>query len=197
MPEPDKNKIKAFDCSAALHSWLQEHHANETELWVKIYKKGTGIPSVTWNDVVTTSLCWGWIDGIKKSLDSEAYLQRITPRKPGSNWSKINTEHVARLIAEGRMQAPGMVHVEAAKADGRWESAYAPASQMQVPEDFIIAVKAQPLVEEFYKTLPKSSRYAIAYGLCNAKRSETRQRRFDKFMTMLLNKEKPGFGFKS
>ena len=185
-----------FESPGDLSKWLQANHTNESELWVKIFKKGSGVPSVTWNEVVIETLCWGWIDGVKKSLDDKAYLQRITPRKIRSNWSKKNTEHVERLIIAGRMEEPGLVHVRAAKADGRWENAYAPASEMQVPADFIAALENQPKAKQFYGTLSKSNRYAIAYGLETAKKAETRQRRFTKFMDMLVREERPDFGFK-
>ncbi|GAB5452928.1 MAG: YdeI/OmpD-associated family protein [Halioglobus sp.] len=196
MLKPDKARIVAFKAPKDLSKWLKANHAGETELWVKIFKKGSGVPSVTWSEVVIEVLCWGWIDGVKKSLDEHSYLQRITPRKARSNWSQKNTEHVERLIAEGRMQAPGLAHVDAAKADGRWENAYAPASQMKVPADFLTALEKKPKVKQFYETLNKSNRYAIAYGLESAKRPETRQRRFEKFMDMLIREEKPDFGFK-
>ena len=192
----DPAKIMTFGSSKYLSRWLQANHASESELWVKIFKKGTGIPSVSWEDVVIETLCWGWIDGVKKSIDDQAYLQRITPRKARSSWSKKNTEHVERLIKDGRMQEPGLVHVRAAKADGRWEKAYAPASEMKVPKDFLAALERKPKAKVFFETLNKSSRYAIAYGLATAKKPETRQRRFEKFMDMLLREEKPGFGFK-
>lgn len=196
MPTPDANKILPFATPQALNDWLKSKHDSETELWVKIFKKSTKIESVTWNDVVIESLCWGWIDGIKKSLDDKAYLQRITPRKTTSNWSRINTKHVERLITEDRMQESGMVHVRAAKTDGRWENAYAPASEMKVPEDFLVALDKEPKSKQFYDTLNKSSRYAIAYGLDSAKKPETRQRRFQKFLEMLASEVQPGFGFK-
>jgi uncharacterized protein YdeI (YjbR/CyaY-like superfamily) len=138
MPEPDLAKVMTFASPQDLGLWLKVNHASETELWVKIFKKKTEIPSVTWNDVVIEALCWGWIDGIKKSVDDQAYLQRITPRKARSNWSKRNTEHVQRLIKAGRMTEAGLVHVRAAKADGRWESAYT-VSEMTVPADFLAA----------------------------------------------------------
>lgn len=196
MPEPDPTKIIAFALSEDLCKWLEANHANESELWIKIFKKHTKVPSVTWNDVVIETLCWGWIDGVKKSLGDEAYLQRITPRKARSNWSKRNREHVERLVSEGRMRESGLVHVRAAKADGRWEKAYAPASEMEVPADFLAALESRSEEKQFFETLNKSSRYAISYGLTTAKKTETRQRRFDKFMDMLSRKEKPGFGFK-
>lgn len=190
MPEPDPLKIMAFATPKDLDVWLKLHHATERELWVKIFKKHTGIQSVNWNDVVKEILCWGWIDGVKKSIDEQAYLQRITPRKAQSNWSKRNTEHVERLISEGRMQESGLVHVRAAKADGRWEKAYV-VSEMEVPADFLAELETQPKVKQFFETLNKSSRYVIAYGLTSAKKSETRQRRFTKYMTMLRHEEKP------
>jgi len=190
MPEPDPLRIMTFITPKDLGQWLKVNHASESELWVKIYKKNTGIESVTWNDVVIESLCWGWIDGIKKSIDDQAYLQRITPRKTRSNWSKRNTEHAERLINEGRMMESGLVHIRAAKADGRWENAYV-VSEMEVPAGFLAALESEPNVKAFYETLNKSSRYAIAYGLISAKKPETRLRRFEKFMNMLVQEEKP------
>jgi uncharacterized protein YdeI (YjbR/CyaY-like superfamily) len=190
MPEPDPLKIMTFVTPKDLGQWLKENHASESELWVKIYKKNTGVKSVTWNDVVIEALCWGWIDGVKKSIDDQAYLQRITPRKTRSNWSKRNTEHAERLISESRMMESGLVHIRAAKADGRWENAYV-VSEMEVPADFLAALEGKPNAKEFFATLNKSSRYVIAYGLISAKKPETRLRRFAKFMNMLVHKEKP------
>ena len=190
MPEPDPLRIMTFATPKDLGEWLKMNQAIEIELWVKIFKKNTGIKSVTWNDVVIEILCWGWIDSVKKSIDDQAYLQRITPRTTRSNWSKRNTEHVERLISEDRMKEPGLLHVRAAKADGRWENAYV-VSEMEVPEDFLAAVECQPKVKEFFETLNKSSRYVIAYGLISAKKTETRQRRFTKYMRMLVHEEKP------
>jgi uncharacterized protein YdeI (YjbR/CyaY-like superfamily) len=190
MLEPDEKKLMTFKSPKDLSKWLQANHTTERELWVKIFKKGSGIPSVIWNEVVIETLCWGWIDGIKKSLDDQAYLQRITPRKIRSNWSKKNTEHVERLIVEGRMEEPGLVHVRAAKADGRWKNAYA-VSEMKVPADFLAALENRPKVKQFYETLTKSNRHAIAYGLESAKKPETRKRRFQKFMDTLIREEKP------
>jgi len=190
MPQPDPDKITTFTSSKDLGQWLEVNHAIESELWVKIFKKKTKIPSVTWDDVVIESLCWGWIDGIKKSIDEQAYLQRITPRKPQSNWSKRNREHVECLINEGKMMESGLVHVHTAKADGRWENAYR-VSEMTVPEDFITALESNANAKQFFETLTKSSRFVIAYGLTSAKKPETRQRRFEKYMAMLVLEEKP------
>ena len=196
MPNPDPKRMMVFATPKALGRWLKANHASASELWVKIYKKGSGVPSVSWEQLVIETLCWGWIDGVKKSLDEHTYVQRITPRKPRSSWSKKNTEHVERLIAEGRLQEPGLVHVRAAKADGRWKAAYAPASEMKVPADFLAAVESNSKLKVFFETLGKSSQYVIAYGLSTAKKPETRQRRFEKFIDMMARKEKPDFGFK-
>jgi len=190
MPEQDQARIMTFASPEDLGRWLEKNHAGESELWVKIFKVGTGIESVTWNDVVIESLCWGWIDGIKKSLDTQAYIQRITPRKARSSWSKRNRAHAERLISEGRMKEPGLVHVRSAKEDGRWENAYT-ASEMTVPADFLAALESRPKAKQFFETLTKSSRYVIAYGLASAKKPETRRRRFEKFMDMLGLEEKP------
>jgi len=190
MPEADPLRTMTFETPKDLGEWLKENYETETELWIKIFKKNTGIQSVTWNDVVIEILCWGWIDGVKKSIDDQAYLQRITPRKAKSNWSKRNTEHVEHLISAGRMKGSGLVHVRAAKADGRWKNAYV-VSEMKVPEDFLAALENQPCVKQFFEKLNKSNRYVIAYGLASAKKPETRQRRFTKYMTMLVNEEKP------
>ena len=190
MPEPDPARIMTFATSQDLGRWLKVNHATESELWVKIFKKATNIPSVTWDDVVLESLCWGWIDGIKKSIDDQAYLQRITPRKARSIWSKRNKGHVERLIKEGRMTASGLVQVRAAQSDGRWDKAYA-ISEMNVPEDFLAALAREPNAKQFFETLTKASRYVIAYGLISAKKPETRQKRFEKFIGMLARKEKP------
>lgn len=190
MPVADPLRTLSFETPQDLGKWLKVNHATESELWVKIFKKNTGVLSVTWNDVVIESLCWGWIDGVKKSIDDQAYLQRITPRTARSNWSKRNTQHVEQLINKKRMQEAGLVHVRAAKEDGRWERAYV-VSDMKVPEDFLVALESQPTVKAFFETLNKSSQYVIAYGLTSAKKPETRERRFTKFMAMLAHEQKP------
>ena len=190
MLDPDEKNIMAFKAPEDLGEWLEANHNSEKELWVKVFKKGSGVASVDWNEVVIEVLCWGWIDSVRKSLGDLAYLQRITPRKKGSDWSKRNTEHIERLIAEGRVKAPGLVQVRAAKADGRWERAYA-IREMKVPADFLAALESDPKVKQFYETLSKSHRFVIAHGLESAKKPETRQRRFQNFMDILIREEKP------
>jgi len=190
MPEPDPEKIRTFTRPEELGQWLKIHHATENALWIKMFRTRSGIPSVTWDDVVIEALCWGWIDGIRKSIDTHAYLQRITPRKARSNWSKRNRAHAERLIKEGRMTESGLAHIRAAKADGRWENAYT-ASEIDVPDDFLCALESKPDAKHFFGTLTKSSRFVIAHGLTSAKKPETRQKRFEKFIDMLHRNEKP------
>ncbi|MEM8783817.1 MAG: YdeI/OmpD-associated family protein [Planctomycetota bacterium] len=196
MPDPDPTKTKSFATPAKLRQWLKTNHAKRDELWVHIHKVHTGTPSVTWNDIVLETLCYGWIDGVKKSLGDDAYLQRITPRKPRSAWSKRNRQHAERLIKENRMQPAGLAQVDAAKKDGRWKNAYGPASELKIPQDFLDAVAKHRKAQATLDACNKTNRYAIAYGLTTAKRPETVQRRADKFLAMLKRGEKPDFGFK-
>ena len=191
MPEPNKDRILAFEDASAFGDWLENNHASEPELWLKIFKKGSGRRSIDWNEAVIEALCWGWIDGVKKSYDDKAYLQRFTPRRARSNWSKRNREHVERLIEEGRMQEPGMKHVRAARADGRWEAAYAPSSEMTIPEDFLTALEKRPEARAFFDTLSRQHLFTIYHRLHTPKKPETRQRWFEKLLTMLEKGEKP------
>lgn len=186
----DEAKVQTFKTPSDFSNWLELHHKTETELWVKIYKKGSGLGSIDWNEAVIEALCWGWIDGIKKSLDDKAYLQRFTPRRAKSIWSKRNTEHVARLISEGRMQDAGLKQVMAAKADGRWQSAYSISSQSTIPDDFLNALESNLVAKKHFDTLSKSKKRIIAYGLTSAKKAQTRQRRFDGFLSRLENQDK-------
>lgn len=182
---PADISLKPFASTAEFYEWLRLNHNTETELWIKIYKKDSGIQSIDWNGAVKTALCWGWIDGIKKSIDNDCYMQRVTPRRAKSIWSKRNTEHVEALIEQGLMQPAGLAHVTAARADGRWQAAYSISDSKDIPEDFLAAVESNPVSKEFFASLSKSSRNIIAYGLTSAKKAETRQKRFDKFLAML------------
>ena len=121
---------QTFETPEQLQAWLRVNHTSQTELWVRIFKKATGQPSVTWDDCVVAALCWGWIDGQRKALDDTAFLQRLTPRRARSGWSQKNVEHAERLIAQGHMQATGLAQVEAARSDGRWATAYAGSATM-------------------------------------------------------------------
>ena len=185
MPEIDEKRIHSFRTAAEFNRWLEEHHAAEAELWLKIFKKSSNEKTITWNEAVVEALCWGWIDSVKMPLDDKAYLQRFTPRRKGSGWSKRNREHVEKLFSEGRMQESGLAHVQAAQADGRWENAYAPSSEMTVPDDFLAALEPLPKAKAFFGTLNRANLYAIAYRLQTAKTVETRQRRFAKLLSLL------------
>jgi len=190
MPDIDTNNMQSFSSPQEFCAWLEVHHDIAVELWVKIYKVNSGIASINWQESVVEALCWGWIDGVKKSWDDQAYVQRFTPRRAKSQWSQVNCQHVARLIKDGRMQEAGLLKVQAAKADGRWDNAYAPASQMKVPEDFLSALAKSPKALAFFNSLNKANHYAVAYQLTSAKKAETRNRRFDKLLLKMDNQEK-------
>ncbi|MDT7513625.1 YdeI/OmpD-associated family protein [Rhodoferax mekongensis] len=181
----------SFETPEQLHAWLRAHHASETELWVRIFKKGTGLPSVAWEDCVLAALTWGWIDGQRKSLDDTSFLQRMTPRRARSGWSQKNVQHAERLIAEGLMQAPGLAQVEAARADGRWDAAYAGSADMVIPEDFLAALQQDPAAQAFYATLKRQQLFTIYYRLNSAKRPETRQKRMAELLDKLARGERP------
>lgn len=174
-----------FPTPQDLWAWLDANHAGARELWVRIYKKETGVASVTWEDCVIASIAWGWIDGQKQSLDDQSYLQRLTPRRPGSNWSKKNCDHAERLMADGKMQPSGRVHVDAARSDGRWDTAYAGSSAMEIPADFLAALDEDPAARDFYATLNRANLFAIYHRLHTAKRPETRARRMEQILHSL------------
>ncbi|AKT41452.1 YdeI/OmpD-associated family protein [Chondromyces crocatus] len=171
------SETRSFETPLQLEAWLASHHATKQELWVRMFKKESGMPTVTWSDCVVAAIAWGWIDGQRKSLDDVSFLQRLTPRRAKSNWSKKNCEHAERLIAEGRMQPSGLAHVEAARQDGRWERAYAGSSEMVIPDDFLEALQKDPAASAFFATLDRRNLFAIYLRLQTAKRPETRQKR--------------------
>lgn len=168
---------QAFASREALSAWLRDNHATATELWVRMYKKGSQRASVTWDDCVVAALTWGWIDGQRRALDEESFVQRLTPRRSRSNWSKRNCELAERLIAEGAMAPAGLAQVEAARADGRWERAYAGSADMTFPDDFLLALSVSPGAEARFATLSRAERFAIYHGLQTAVRADTRARR--------------------
>lgn len=178
-----------FKSAKAFEAWLKKNHATSEGLWLKIAKRGSNEPSVTYPEAVEIALCWGWIDGQKKSLDDQHYLQRFTPRRARSVWSKINVEKVQGLIEAGRMQAPGQAQIEAAKADGRWARAYDGARTSTVPEDLQAALEAEPAAKTFFATINASNRYAILWRIQTAVRAETRARRIAQLVGMLARGE--------
>jgi uncharacterized protein YdeI (YjbR/CyaY-like superfamily) len=174
-----------FASPADWEAWLQENHAASDGVWVKIAKKGAGIDSVRYPEVLDTALCFGWIDGRREGLDDTYFLQRFTPRRSRSRWSRINRDKCERLIGEGRMRPAGLAEVETAKADGRWEAAYEGQKSIAVPDDLQRELDARPKAKAFFAGLGSQNRYAILYRLQDAKRPETRARRLAKFVAML------------
>jgi uncharacterized protein YdeI (YjbR/CyaY-like superfamily) len=154
-------------------------------VWLKLGKKGTGIPSVTYEEALDVALCYGWIDGQKKGFDDQYWLQKFTPRGPKSIWSKINTEKAEKLIASGEMKSAGLKAIEAAKQDGRWEAAYESQKNISVPEDFASALEENKKAKAFFATLKSANRYSILFRLKTAKKAETREKRIRQFVEML------------
>jgi uncharacterized protein YdeI (YjbR/CyaY-like superfamily) len=174
-----------FSSSAEWEAWLEDNHLVSAGVWVKIAKKDTGIESVRYPEVLESALCFGWIDARREALDERYFLQRFTPRRLRSKWSRINRETAERLMAEGRMRPAGLAEVERAKADGRWEAAYESAKNITVPDDLQRELDARPQAKAFFAELNSQNRYAILYRLHDAKKPETRARRLAKFVAML------------
>jgi len=185
---PDPKKIKHFRTEAAFENWLRRNHARETEVWLRIYKKGSGVASITSAQALDVVLCWGWIDGIRKALDERSFLQRYTPRRARSIWSQINREHVARLTAAGRMTPHGQRQVDAARADGRWDAAYAPirsATRDTIPDDLRAAIEASPLARKTFLTLGRQNLFALAFRTNHMKTPAGRARKIAALVAML------------
>lgn len=177
--------IIAFASGEDFAAWMETHHADTPGIWLRMYKKHAGKPSVAWAGAVEGALCYGWIDSVVNKLDDESYIQKFTPRRARSMWSKKNCQTAERLIAEGKMHPAGLAEVEKAKADGRWEAAYDSPKNMQVPQDFLDALEQYPEAKEFYASLNRTNTYAIAFKLSTAKKPETRARRFEQLLGML------------
>lgn len=174
-----------FASASALRAWLETNHATSPGIWLMIAKKGSGVESVTYDEVVDEGLCFGWIDGQKAKLNDTYYLQRFTRRTKRSPWSRINTARVARLVAATKMHPAGMREVEAAKADGRWEAAYAGQATVTVPEDLQTALDASPAAAALFAELDRTNRYAILYRIGAVKRPETRAKKIAGFVADL------------
>ncbi len=181
--------ILAFATPAEWEAWLAENVGEEGGIWMKLYKKGTNIPSITYAEALQVALCYGWIDATSKRFDETSWIQRFTPRRKRSVWSKVNVGYVERLIAEGKMKPTGLAEVERAKADGRWDAAYDSAKTATTPADFQAALDAVPAAAAFYLTLKQSNRYAMLYRLQTVKRQETRERKIKEFVEMLARGE--------
>jgi len=177
--------VREFKDAESFYRWLGQHHETAAEVWIKIHKSGSGKPSITAKEAIDVALCWGWIDGIRKGFDDVSFLQRYTPRGRKSIWSQINVENVERLIREGRMTAAGLREVEAAKADGRWDRAYASGSKLEIPPDLLAAIRAEPRALATYETLNATNRYAFAFRLHHIKTEAGRRKKIADFVAML------------
>jgi uncharacterized protein YdeI (YjbR/CyaY-like superfamily) len=181
--------VVQFEGPQAWATWLDEHHATSSGVWLRIAKKASGTASVTYDEALEVALCYGWIDGQKKSYDEESWLQKFTPRGAKSIWSKVNREKAEKLIARGAMKPAGLAAVEQAKQDGRWEAAYDSQSSASVPSDFQAALDQHEEARAFFATLNSRNRYAILFRIQTAKKAETRAKRIEQFIRMLTNHE--------
>lgn len=184
----DPDKVREFVDFQSFYDWLAEHHATADEIWIRIFKKGSGRPSITATQAIEAELCWGWVDGIRKGLDTESFLQRYTPRRPRSVWSRINRDHVDRLSAAGLMRPPGQIEVDRAKADGRWEAAYS-VSQSEPPPDLMAAIEADPEAAAFYRRLSSQNRFALTFRILALKTEAGRDKAVKRFTEMLRRGE--------
>lgn len=187
----DPAKVHEFKDERAFERWLARHHDRETEVWIKIHKVGSGLPSITPKQAIDVVLCWGWIDGVRKSFDEQSYLQRYTPRGKKSIWSQINVDNVARLVEAGRMTPHGLREVQAAQADGRWARAYASGQDLALPDEFLAAVRRSAKARKTLAGLSAQNRFAIAFRLHHLKTEAGRQRRIEAFVQMLERGEAP------
>ncbi len=180
----------AFATPAEWRIWLDANHATRSEVWPKLYRKTSGTPSITWEEAVIEALAFGWIDGVKRLGGPDHWLQRFTPRKPRSSWSQKNRAHAEKLIADGRMTPAGQARVDAAKAGGRCDTAYAGGKTAEVPADFLAALEGNPVAKATYEKLDARNRFALYYRLTTANRPETRAKRMAEFLTMLERGER-------
>jgi uncharacterized protein YdeI (YjbR/CyaY-like superfamily) len=182
--------MQIFRSSADFRQWLAQNHAGSSGIWLRFFKKSSKEKSLSYAEALDQALCYGWIDGQKKPLDAQSWLQRFTPRRPKSGWSKINTEHVARLTKAGAMTAAGLAAVAAAKADGRWEAAYASQRNAGPPDDFLKELGKNKKAKAFFDTLNKANVYSIVYRLQSAKKPETRAKRMNTILAMMAQGKK-------
>jgi uncharacterized protein YdeI (YjbR/CyaY-like superfamily) len=182
--------VREFESAGAFEAWLHEAHADEPGVWLRLAKKGSGVPSATYAEALEVALCYGWIDGQARKVDDTWYVQKFTPRRARSMWSKRNRDKVAALIDSGRMQRAGLREIERAQADGRWDAAYDGSATATVPDDLQRALEANPAAVDFFAGLNSRNRYAILHRLQSAKKPETRARRIAQFVEMLARGEK-------
>jgi uncharacterized protein YdeI (YjbR/CyaY-like superfamily) len=178
-----------FRSPSEFRKWLAANHRQSAGIWLRIFKKDSGVPSVTYAEALDEALCFGWIDARKERYDDSSWLQRFTRRRPKSGWSKINTQHAERLARAGRMKAAGQAQIDAARKDGRWTAAYDSPSKATFPEEFLAALSRHKKAKAFFESLNKANRYAIAYRLQTAKKPVTKQRRMENILAMLARGE--------
>ena len=181
--------VLSFSTQKEWHNWLDKNYTNEKGIWLRFYKKDSDIKSINYAEALDEALCYGWIDGQAKKYDEKSWLQKFTPRRERSIWSKRNIEHIERLNKTGRMKPSGINEVEKAKADGRWNEAYDPPSKMNPPDEFLKKLSKNKKAEKFYNSLNKTNKYAINWRLQTAKKPETRERRMMTILKMLENGE--------
>ena len=183
------DKVREFADAESFHAWLAQHHGTEDEIWIKLHKVGSGLKSITAKEAIDVVLCWGWIDAIRKGLDDKSFLQRYTRRGKKSIWSQINVDNVARLVREGRMTEHGLAHVDAAKADGRWQRAYRSGKDMKIPADLQAAIDAEPKARAMLEKLSEQNRFALAFRTQHMKTEAGRKKKIESFVAMLKRGE--------
>jgi uncharacterized protein YdeI (YjbR/CyaY-like superfamily) len=184
----DPDKVREFKDAESFYKWLGKNHDKADEVWIKVHKVDSGLKSITPKEAIDVVLCWGWIDGLRKGFDDKSFLQRYSPRTPKGVWSQINVDNVARLIRENRMTQHGLVHVEAAKADGRWDKAYN-SKDMKIPADLQAAIDAEPKAKAMLAKLSAQNRFALAFRVHSMKTEAGRKKRIAGFVEMLKNGE--------
>jgi len=184
----DPRHVHEFEDEQSFYVWLGKNWNQETEVWIKIHKVSSGLASITPKEAIDVVLCFGLIDGIRKGLDGTSYLQRYTPRSKKSIWSQVNIENVERLIKNGRMRAPGLAQIEAAKADGRWRNAYRMAKS-EAPKDLLAAIRANAKAQATYETLSSQNRFSLTFRTNNMKTDEGRKKKIEAFVAMLARGE--------
>ena len=185
----DPSKVHAFKDAESFYRWLGRNHDKQVEVWIKIHKVGSGLKSITPKEAIDVVLCWGWIDAIRKGFDDKSFLQRYTLRGKKSVWSKINVDNVARLVKEKRMTPHGLAHVDAAKADGRWDRAYGSGKGLKIPDDLQAGIDANPKAREMLARLTEQNRFALAFRVHNLKTEAGRRKKIETFVEMLARGE--------
>ena len=189
-PRKTELQVISFVSHIEFESWLEQNNHEVVGIWVRFYKKGSGIPTIVYKEALDAALCYGWIDGQLKKYDENSYIQKFTPRRSKSMWSKRNIDHVARLEKEGRLKQSGIMAVEAAKEDGRWERAYDSPGDMNVPDDFMELLSKNKKALEFYETLDKTNKYTIGWRLQTAKNDEARKKKMEEILSKMERREK-------